>query len=629
MSNPLLDSRLAIKRALETFSVISPFLSDGNSGTPTPPSGLTLTHNKILIGDAGNLASEVTPSGAWTISDTGVATLATVNANVGTFGSATQVPQFTVNAKGLITAAANVTIAGVSPVGSALTRGSIFRGSAAGAVEALAVGSAGAFLRTDGTDTLWSTGFLAITAAKTLTVSDSATIANAAITLANTGSLTLPAAATTITGGGTLALGTFTLTVPATGTVALATGISGGQTIYGGTAANDDLTLEGTSHATKTTSYVIIQPTSGNVGIHTTTPSTPLEVVDTTTTTTVSILRLRGGTLASAGGRVEMMENVNGQRMGYIQYGTASPLITGRGLELGVRFDSASDTSLLAISSTTGTVVIGTGASGGSFTNSVALGRGATLAHSNSIIIAAGDGTATSTAAASTINLGVSGTLFFTSTTTSATWADPFNFAFGTSTGTKIGTATNQKIGFFNATPVVQQTGNITAGLNTLGLFSGATLKLSGIVYPHPNTYISGSGTAGADGTAQTVKTVVLTANSLTQVGDRVRIRTYWRGDTGAPITATVQVNGVTTAASTDSGAASFFVTENYLHYVDATHANILEGGAYPATGTNTAANVAGFNFAADQNIDVLQNNVADNHIVVLAIIVDVFPKGV
>lgn len=37
-------------------------------------------------------------------------TLATVNSNVGTFGSATQVGQFTVNGKGLITAASNVTI---------------------------------------------------------------------------------------------------------------------------------------------------------------------------------------------------------------------------------------------------------------------------------------------------------------------------------------------------------------------------------------------------------------------------------------------------------------------------------------------------------------------------------------
>lgn len=39
------------------------------------------------------------------------------------------------------------------------------------------------------------------------------------------------------------------------------------------------------------------------------------------------------------------------------------------------------------------------------------------------------------------------------------------NIVVGTSTGTKIGTATSQKLGFFNATPVVQQTGGVaTAG---------------------------------------------------------------------------------------------------------------------------------------------------------------------
>jgi len=48
--------------------------------------------------------------------------------------------------------------------------------------------------------------------------------------------------------------------------------------IYGGVAANDDLTLEGTSHATKTTSYVILQPVSGKVVIGGVTASQKLEV---------------------------------------------------------------------------------------------------------------------------------------------------------------------------------------------------------------------------------------------------------------------------------------------------------------------------------------------------------------
>ena len=50
---------------------------------------------------------------------------------------------------------------------------------------------------------------------------------------------------------------------------ALLTGHSGGRAIYGGTDANDDLTLEGTAHATKTSSYVTLQPTGGKVGIGT------------------------------------------------------------------------------------------------------------------------------------------------------------------------------------------------------------------------------------------------------------------------------------------------------------------------------------------------------------------------
>lgn len=62
---------------------------------------------------------------------------------------------------------------------------------------------------------------------------------------------------------------------------------------------------------------------------------------------------------------------------------------------------------------------------------------------------------------------------------TFTTTVDPFNFVFGTSTGTKIGTATTQKIGFWNATPVVQQilaTGagrtvdDVISMLQTLGL---------------------------------------------------------------------------------------------------------------------------------------------------------------
>ncbi len=61
-------------------------------------------------------------------------------------------------------------------------------------------------------------------------------------------------------------------------TANISTGIAGSQTIYGGTAANEDLTIEGTIHATKTSSYVILQPTGGNVGIRNIAPAYVLDV---------------------------------------------------------------------------------------------------------------------------------------------------------------------------------------------------------------------------------------------------------------------------------------------------------------------------------------------------------------
>jgi hypothetical protein len=65
-------------------------------------------------------------------------TLATVNSNVGAFGSATQVATFTVNAKGLTTAAANVTI---TPAVGSITG----LGTGVGTALAANTGVAGAF----------------------------------------------------------------------------------------------------------------------------------------------------------------------------------------------------------------------------------------------------------------------------------------------------------------------------------------------------------------------------------------------------------------------------------------------------------------------------------------------------
>lgn len=70
----------------------------------------TLTNTHILVGNASNIATDVALSGDATLANTGALTLNTVNSNVGSFGTASNVGTFTVNAKGLLTAASNTSI---------------------------------------------------------------------------------------------------------------------------------------------------------------------------------------------------------------------------------------------------------------------------------------------------------------------------------------------------------------------------------------------------------------------------------------------------------------------------------------------------------------------------------------
>lgn len=69
---------------------------------------------------------------------------------------------------------------------------------------------------------------------------------------------------------------------------ALLAGRSGGQSLSGGTAASDDLTLDSTTDGTK--GYVNLNPTGGFIGMGTATPSATLEVKTTSTSAAAGLL---------------------------------------------------------------------------------------------------------------------------------------------------------------------------------------------------------------------------------------------------------------------------------------------------------------------------------------------------
>lgn len=114
----------------------------GNAtGSLANATGITIGATLAFSGSA--LQTAAFTGDATTSANSFALTLATVNSNVGSFGTATQTSQFTVNGKGLITAAANVT---VTPAVGSIT------GLGTGVATALAVnvGSAGAFVTFNG-----------------------------------------------------------------------------------------------------------------------------------------------------------------------------------------------------------------------------------------------------------------------------------------------------------------------------------------------------------------------------------------------------------------------------------------------------------------------------------------------
>jgi hypothetical protein len=93
---------------------------------------------------------------------------------------------------------------------------------------------------------------------------------------------------------------------------------------------------------------------------------------------------------------------------------------------------------------------------------------------------------------------------------------DANNFVLGTTTGTKIGTATTQKLAFFNATPIVQPsavttTQGIADALTSLGLLASSTISGGGGGSVTSVSVVSTNGFAGTVANASTTPAITLT----------------------------------------------------------------------------------------------------------------------
>jgi len=131
---------MTIDNDVVTFAKMQDIATDSLIGRDTAASGdpenITLNATLSMTG-AGALQRAALTGDVTATAGSNATTLATVNSNVGSFGSATAAPAFTVNAKGLITAASTNT---VTPAVGSIT------GLGTGVATALAVnvGSAGA-----------------------------------------------------------------------------------------------------------------------------------------------------------------------------------------------------------------------------------------------------------------------------------------------------------------------------------------------------------------------------------------------------------------------------------------------------------------------------------------------------
>jgi phage-related tail fiber protein len=253
----------------KTFSSTVQGSVSGNAGTATK---LATARNIALSGDATGTASFDGSANA-----TIAATLATVNSNVGSFGSATQIPTITVNGKGLVTAVTTntistsfniagnsgtdtvntgetITFTGTAPINTAVTNNAVTISAADATTTTKGVASfnSGSFAVTSGAVALAAVGTAGtytkvttdangrVTSGTTLVAADIPNLDTSKITTGTFASARMPA----YSGDASSTAGTTTLTLASVGTAGTYTKVTTdakGRVTAGTTLAASDI----------------------------------------------------------------------------------------------------------------------------------------------------------------------------------------------------------------------------------------------------------------------------------------------------------------------------------------------------------------------------------------------------
>ena len=304
-------------------------LTAGNATKWATPRNLSLT------GDATATLSSVDGSAAVSAA----LTLATVNSNVGSFGSSTAVPVVTVNAKGLVTSVTTANISG------ALT----FTGDVTGS-------------GTTGTSTVLTISPLAVTNAMLAGSIANAKLSNSAITIGST-SIALGATSTTLAGLTSVTSTGFTGAL--TGNASTATALATGRTIaITGDIAYTSGSFDGTGNVTGAATLATVNSNVGSFGSTTVIPIITVNakglVTGVSTASISGSISVTGGDLTLSGNTGTAITNATlatvNSNVGTYGSVTAVPVVTvnAKGLVTGV----TTSTITPAVGSITG---LGTG----------------------------------------------------------------------------------------------------------------------------------------------------------------------------------------------------------------------------------------------------------------------------